>query len=262
VKEFPTHPPRLQIQHLSKSYRGTFGQIEALVDISLDASERDFVCIVGQSGCGKSTLLQILAGFENPTSGQVLLDSMPVTAPSPRLGVVFQQPSLLPWLTAEKNIGLGLAIRKRPQLESVARFVALVGLKGFELHYPSQLSGGMAQRVAIARALVNEPDVILLDEPFGALDAFTRLRMQDELVRIWEEGCFTAIFVTHDIDEAIFLGTRIVALTPRPGRVARIYNIGLRRPRNRASSEFFRLKSMISHEFISMISDQSKESPS
>jgi sulfonate transport system ATP-binding protein len=167
----------------------------------------------------------------------------------------------MPWRTAEENIRLGLDIRKtnHDSKAKVAEFIRLMGLAGFEKHYPAQLSGGMAQRVAIARALVNNPDVMLLDEPFGALDAFTRMRLQAELLRIWEEERLTAVFVTHDIDEAIFLGTRIVVMSARPGRIARVFNIALRHPRDRTSPEFIRLRGMIAKEFLALTTDRGEE---
>ena len=228
------------------------GQTVALENIDLDIYEGELLCLIGESGCGKSTLLNIIAGFDAPTEGELLLNNEPVNGPDHKRGVVFQESSLLPWLTVEKNIGLGLEIRglDTNKEKTFSRFIELMGLKGFEHYYPSELSGGMAQRVAIARALINDPDILLLDEPFGALDAFTRMRLQDEFVRIWEEKRYTTVFVTHDIDEAVYLGTRVVALSRRPGRIARVFNIHLRRPRDRTSAEFIRLRGMIAKEFM------------
>jgi len=242
----------LQIRGLTKVFsKGTI----ALEDINLEIYPGELICFIGESGCGKSTLLQIMAGFEVPTEGELLVDGQPITGPDHRRGVVFQESSLLPWLDVKDNIGLGLEIRgvSGKKHEQVARFLDIMGLTQFEHHFPSELSGGMAQRVAIARALINEPNILLLDEPFGALDAFTRMRLQDELVRIWEQERYTTLFVTHDIDEAVYLATRVVALTPRPGRIARIFNIQLRRPRDRTSSEFIRLRGMIAKEFMSLM---------
>src|SRR5882724_9473691 len=215
----------LQIRGLTKVF--SKGTTRALENIDLDIYSGELVCLIGESGCGKSTLLQIIAGFDSPTEGHLLLNNEPITGPHHKRGVVFQESSLLPWLNVEKNIGLGLEIRdaSTDKPERLRRFIDLMGLKGFEHHYPSELSGGMAQRVAIARALINDPNVLLLDEPFGALDAFTRMRLQDEFVRIWEQERYTTIFVTHDIDEAVYLGTRVVALSRRPGRIARIFNV-------------------------------------
>ena len=255
-KEVSSHPSdatvTLQIRGLTKVFAK--GTTIALEDIDLDIYSGELVCLIGESGCGKSTLLQIIAGFDSPTEGHLLLNNEPLTGPDHKRGVVFQESSLLPWLNVEKNISLGLEIRgaSTNRTERLGRFIELMGLKGFERHYPSELSGGMAQRVAIARALINNPNVLLLDEPFGALDAFTRMRLQDEFVRIWEQERYTTIFVTHDIDEAVYLGTRVVALSRRPGRIARIFNIHLRRPRDRTSSEFIRLRGMIAKEFMAL----------
>jgi ABC-type nitrate/sulfonate/bicarbonate transport system ATPase subunit len=223
----------------------------ALEDIDLDIDEHEFICILGESGCGKSTLLHIIAGLDSPSTGTVLMDGESVSGPDARRAVVFQAPSLLPWLTVERNIALGLRIQGQVDriAEKTTEMIQLVGLKGFERHTPRELSGGMAQRVVIARALIGEPEVVLLDEPFGALDAFTRVRLQHELIRLWQERRDTTVFVTHDIDEAVFLGTRLVIMSPRPGRVARIFHNDLRRPRDRTSPEFFRLRQMISKEF-------------
>jgi sulfonate transport system ATP-binding protein len=244
----------LQIRGVVKKFNSSKGQTVALSNINLDIYRGDLVCLIGESGCGKSTLLQIIAGFETLTEGEVLMDSQPITSPDFKRGVVFQESSLLPWLTVEQNIGLGLDIRGllHDREALVARFIEIMSLGGFEHLYPTQLSGGMAQRVAIARALVNDPEILLLDEPFGALDAFTRMRLQDEFVRIWEHERYTTLFVTHDIDEAVYLGTRVVALSPRPGRIARVFNIQLRRPRDRTSAEFIRLRGMIAKEFMTL----------
>lgn len=242
----------LSVRGLTKIFAK--GRTVALSDITLDIYPGELVCLIGESGCGKSTLLQIMAGFDSPSEGVVLMNGQIITEPDYKRGVVFQESSLLPWLNVEENIGLGLAIRRssRNRNERLARFVEIMGLKGFEHHYPYELSGGMSQRVAIARALINEPDILLLDEPFGALDAFTRMRLQDEFIRIWERERYTTLFVTHDIDEAVYLGTRVVALTPRPGSIARIFNVQLRRPRDRTSAEFIRLRGMIAKEFMTL----------
>lgn len=244
----------LQIRGLVKSFETSKGQTFALSNIDLDIYPGELVCLIGESGCGKSTLLQIIAGFEQPTAGEVLLDGEPIEGPGHKRGVVFQESSLLPWLNVVQNISLGLQIRGLVGKDAgqVKRLVELMGLDSFEHHHPAQLSGGMAQRVAIARALANDPEVLLLDEPFGALDAFTRMRLQDEFVRIWEREHYTTIFVTHDIDEAVYLGTRVVALTPRPGRIARVFNIHLRRPRDRTSPEFIRMRGMVAKEFMTL----------
>lgn len=245
---------KVQIRGVTKSFSAPSGQAVALRDIDLEVYPQEFLCIIGESGCGKSTMLQLIAGFEAPTHGQVLVDGFAVSGPDYTRGVVFQESSLLPWLNVRKNISLGLDIRrvKTDKARKVARLIDVMGLAGFERHRPQQLSGGMAQRVAIARALVNDPEILLLDEPFGALDAFTRMRLQDELIRIWEQESLTTIFVTHDIDEAVYLATRVVVLTPRPGQIARVFNIPLRRPRDRTSVEFLRLRGMIAQEFLAL----------
>jgi sulfonate transport system ATP-binding protein len=247
-------PPAIQLRDVCKIYTAGSTHTPALKNITLDIQPRDFVCIIGESGCGKSTLLQMIGGFEFPTEGEILANGSRILGPDHHRSIVFQESSLLPWLTAEENIRLGLEIRKQnhDSAARVAGFIRLIGLEGFERYYPAQLSGGMAQRVAIARALVNDPDVMLLDEPFGALDAFTRMRLQHELLRIWEEEQLTIVFVTHDIDEAIFLATRVVVMSARPGRISRTFNIALRHPRDRTSPEFIRLRGMIGKEFLAL----------
>lgn len=245
----------LQIRGLSKIF--SKAKTVALEDIDLDIHPGEMVCLIGESGCGKSTLLQMIAGFDFPTTGTIAVGAEPVSGPSYKRGVVFQESSLLPWLTVEENIVLGLEIRGQKESRTrVKRLLEIMGLAGFENHRPSELSGGMAQRVAIGRALINDPEILLLDEPFGALDAFTRMRLQDELVRIWERERYTTIFVTHDIDEAVYLATRVVALTRRPGRIARVFNIHLGRPRDRTSPEFIRLRGMIAKEFLNVAQDR------
>lgn len=252
--------PILQINNLCKVFESPKNKTIALDQINLSIYPNELVCLIGESGCGKSTLLHIIAGFEKPSSGTCLMNNQQVNEPDYKRGVVFQEQSLLPWLTVEKNIRLGLDIRKVKNNHSVnvEHFIEVIGLKGFENYYPAQLSGGMAQRVAIARAIVNNPDILLLDEPFGALDAFTRMRLQDELLLIRQQTQVTSVFVTHDIDEAVYLGNRIVVLTPRPGRIARVFNIPLKHPRDRTSSEFIRLRGMIAKEFM-FLSKEVKE---
>jgi len=247
----PGNELAVQIRGLSKIF--TKAKTVALQDIDLDVHTGEMVCLIGESGCGKSTLLQMIAGFDFPTEGTIAVGANLVTGPSHKRAVVFQESSLLPWLTVEENIVLGLEIRgQKENREQLRRLLEIIGLVGFEHHRPSELSGGMAQRVAIGRALINDPEILLLDEPFGALDAFTRMRLQDEFVRIWERERYTTIFVTHDIDEAVYLATRVVALTRRPGRNARVFNIHLERPRDRTSSEFIRLRGMIAKEFLNV----------
>lgn len=253
---FDDAPVKLTIRGLCKSYSTENSGVVSLDNIYLDILRGELLCIIGESGCGKSTLLQILAGFDSQFSGEVKVDGEPILGPSYRRSIVFQHLSLLPWMNVQENVSLGLDIRSIPDDGTrVQHFIDLVGLRGFERSYPKHLSGGMAQRVAIARALVNDKDldVLLLDEPFSALDAFTRIRLQEEFVRIWARSQYTTVFVTHDIDEAVFLGTRVVVLTPRPGRVARIFNVPLRRPRDRTSVEFLRMRGMIAQEFAALV---------
>ncbi|HIP96116.1 MAG TPA: ABC transporter ATP-binding protein [Anaerolineae bacterium] len=240
----------LKLEGVSKTYPGRDGAVQALEDINLEVAEGELVCVVGQSGCGKSTLLQIVAGLEPPTTGRVYAGGRPVTGPDCRRGMVFQGFSLFPWLDVAGNVAFGLKVRGvEDWQERVERILRLVGLDSFRRARPQHLSGGMAQRVALARTLVNEPQVLLLDEPFGALDAFTRMAMQDELVRIWQEAQLTTLFVTHDIDEAIYLGDRVVVLTPRPGRVKRVLDVPLPRPRDRAHPDFFYVRRQVYEEF-------------
>lgn len=215
------------------------------ISISVDAGE--LVSVVGPSGCGKSTLLRLIAGLDFPDSGEVLIGEEPITGPSAERGLVFQDPSLFPWLTVRRNIEAGLVARGvlQEKRSEVKEFMRLVGLEAFADAYPHHLSGGMAQRVALARALINHPKVLLLDEPLGALDAFTRMRLQDEVLRLWQARRTTMLLVTHDIDEAIYMSDRIIILTQRPGTIDQIFPIVLNRPRDRSSSDFLRLRSEI-----------------
>jgi NitT/TauT family transport system ATP-binding protein/sulfonate transport system ATP-binding protein len=238
----------LTIRNLNKTYRREDGvETEAIRDLNLAIDAGELVSLVGPSGCGKSTLLRLLAGLESPTSGQLLMGSDPISTPSADRGLVFQDPNLFPWLTVRRNMQAGLVARGvlRSQAREVDSFMKLVGLETFADSYPHQLSGGMAQRVGLARALVNHPRVLLLDEPLGALDAFTRMKMQDEVLRLWENRGTTMLLVTHDIDEAIYMSDRIVLMSPRPGRVDRIIEIDLPRPRQRHAPEFFKLRTHI-----------------
>src|SRR5207248_4817408 len=203
--------------------------------------------LIGPSGCGKSTLLRLIAGLESAESGELWVGSQPIIAPSAERGLVFQDPNLFPWLTVRRNIEAGLVARRllHQKRDEVAEFMRLVGLETFAKAYPHHLSGGMAQRVALARALINHPKVLLLDEPLGALDAFTRMRMQDEVLRLWKARGTTMLLVTHDIDEAIYMSDRIVIMTPRPGRVERVITVDLPRPRLRNGEEFLALRGKI-----------------
>jgi NitT/TauT family transport system ATP-binding protein len=233
--------PILDIRGVGKTYELNGQKIEALRDADLVVRKGEFVCLIGASGCGKSTLLRIVAGFEAPSAGQALMWDKPVGGPAPDRGMVFQDYGLFPWLTVRQNIGFGPASRGLPRAvvrDIVERFVTMVGLTRFADAFPHQLSGGMKQRVAIARVLANDADVVLMDEPFGALDAMTRERLQDELLDIWQRTSLTVLFVTHSIEEAIFLADRIVVMEPGPGRIASEHRIDLPRPRDVASLEF------------------------
>jgi sulfonate transport system ATP-binding protein len=244
--------PRLRIENLSKSYRVREEEVKALLGIDLTIRDDEFVAIVGSSGCGKSTLLRIVAGLETGYEGVVELDGKRISGPGLDRGMVFQEHRLLPWLTVEENVWFGLRNRKSKENKKlVAEHLELVGLSGFADAYPHQLSGGMSQRVAIARALVNQPELLLMDEPFGALDALTKIQMQKEVLRIREFEKTTMILVTHDIDEAIFLGDRVVVMSNRPGTIRRVINVDLPRPRDRSSYEFVKIREEIYHEFFS-----------
>src|ERR1700704_650022 len=237
--------PIVEIKGVSKQFELQGERIEALRDAHLSVSKGEFVCLIGASGCGKSTLLRILAGFEPPTRGEALMWGMPITGPAPARGMVFQDYGLFPWLSVRRNIGFGPASRGRPAMEvreTVERFIALVGLERFAEAYPHQLSGGMKQRVAIVRALANQPRILLMDEPFGALDAQTRTRMQTHLLEIWRKINITIIFITHDLDEAIYLADRILVLSAHPGQVQEMIEVPVPRPRSAAQ--------IISPEFI------------
>ena len=216
-------------------------EIVALDGIDLDIADDEFLTILGPSGCGKTTLLNIVAGFEQATSGDLRLDGEPIRSPGPDRGVVFQEYALFPWLTVAQNIEFGLRERRVPKAERMARvqrLIASVGLTGFERRYPQELSGGMRQRVALGRVLVNDPKILLMDEPFAALDAQTRTLMQEELLRVWSGERRTALFITHNIEEAILLGDRVVVMTARPGRIKEIVTVDLPRPRDVTSTDF------------------------
>jgi sulfonate transport system ATP-binding protein len=241
----------LVIENLRKTYTQGDRRLTALTRVTLAVRAGEFVVVVGASGCGKSTLLRIVAGLERGEEGRVSLGGEAIRGTSVERGVVFQEHRLFPWLTVEENVGFGLShLPSAERRRAVDEHIALVGLSGFEKAYPHQLSGGMAQRVAIARALSVRPRVLLLDEPFGALDFFTRMQMQDEVLRIWQAEGTTMILVTHDIDEAVFLADRVVVLSERPGTVRRIVPIALHRPRDRTSPEFGRLRASIYREFF------------
>jgi sulfonate transport system ATP-binding protein len=243
---------RLQIQHLSKQYSVQGQALPVLQDITLDIAPGEFVSIVGSSGCGKSTLLRLLVGLEGNYQGTLRFGDKAIAGTSLERGIVFQEPRLFPWLTVERNIAAALlnsGLSVAQVASTVQEHIALVGLRGFEHAWPHQLSGGMAQRVAIARALVHRPKLLLLDEPLGALDAMTRAHLQRELQRIWQAEGITMVLVTHDVEEAVYLGDRVVVMEPRPGRIRRIVPVDLPRPRERTDPAFARIKRDILGEF-------------
>jgi NitT/TauT family transport system ATP-binding protein len=241
----------LKVEHLSKVFTTAKGQTLALDDVSFQTHRREFLCVVGPSGCGKSTLVRILAGLEEHTAGDVLLQGKPVTEPGSDRGMVFQGYTLFPWLTVKKNVMFGLEINGRGKHEAeteALQWLQLVGLEKFAESYPHQLSGGMKQRVAIVRALANQPRILLMDEPFGALDAQTRARMQAHLLEIWRKIDITIVFITHDLDEAIFLADRILVLSAHPGEVQELIEVPVPHPRSAAqfiSPEFLATKARL-----------------
>jgi len=237
----------INIQNLTKVFEKGKRRVVAIQDLNIDIFENEFFCIVGPSGCGKTTILRIVAGLEKPTSGKVLLDEREIKGPGADRGMVFQEFALFPWRSTKKNIEFGLEIKGWPKEKRSAaakNFVNLVNLRGFEHSHPRELSSGMKQRVAIARALANDPRVLLMDEPFGSLDAQTRNMMQKELLRIWDKTKKTVVFVTHSVDEAIFLADRIAILTSRPSSLKKIFKVKLPRPRDRTSGEFSQVRNM------------------
>jgi ABC-type nitrate/sulfonate/bicarbonate transport system ATPase subunit len=238
----------LQIRNVSKEFVSADGaQFHALQSVSLDVGAGQLISLIGPSGCGKSTLLRLIAGLDSPSTGELLVGNEPIVGPSASRGLVFQDPNLFPWLTVRRNVESGLVARgilKEKQHE-VDEFIRLVGLENFANSFPHHLSGGMAQRAALARALISHPQVLLLDEPLGALDAFTRMRMQDEVLRLWQARRTTMVLVTHDIDEAIYMSDSIVLMTQRPARIERVISVDIERPRDRSSAEFLKLRSDI-----------------
>jgi ABC-type nitrate/sulfonate/bicarbonate transport system ATPase subunit len=245
-----TEGSALRIAEVSKHFAAadeSAAATHALDRVTLSVTAGELVSLIGPSGCGKSTLLRLIAGLDPPGSGTLWVGAEEIHAPSAERGLVFQDPNLFPWLTVRRNIESGLRARGLLQQKrhEVDEFMRLVGLETFADAFPHHLSGGMAQRVALARALINHPKVLLLDEPLGALDAFTRMRLQDEVLRLWEARGTTILLVTHDIDEALYMSDRIVIMTPRPGRIERILPLDLERPRQRNSPEFLRLRGEI-----------------
>ncbi|EER59653.1 ABC transporter related protein [Acidovorax delafieldii 2AN] len=247
-----TTPFGISLRHIGVTFESRErSRVQALQDVSLDLAAGEVSCIIGASGCGKSTLLRILAGLETRHAGQASLDGQPIGQPGLDRGIVFQDHRLVPWMTVRQNLELALH-RALPQERgnAIANALALVGLQAFESAYPYQLSGGMAQRVAIARALVHRPRVLLMDEPFGALDALTRIQLQDALLRIHERERITTVLVTHDIEEALYLGDRIAVLSSHPGRVIAAFPIELPRPRDRAHPAFAAIRADIYQRFF------------
>ena len=246
-----TNGSKISIQGVTKVFSGKRGEVTALKELSMDVTDGEFLVIVGASGCGKTTLLNLVAGFDMPTEGQILLDGQPVTGITPECGMIFQQYALFPWKTVQDKVEFGMKMKRMPvkdRRERAARFIDIVGLNGFEQTYPHHLSGGMKQRVSIARSLANNPKVMLLDEPFAALDAMTRQVLQEQLVRIYEKHRKTIVFITHSIDEALLLSSRIMVMTARPGRIAQEIVNDLPHPRNadvQLSSRYMELKRTI-----------------
>ena len=243
---------KVQIKGVEKVYEGRNGKTVALNGVDLDIYDNEFICVVGPSGCGKSTLLNILAGLHDPSAGEVLVDGVKVDGTGVDRGVVFQQYALFPWLTVKKNVEFGLKLRKDLTLqqrdEIAMKYIKMVGLEKFVDSYPKELSGGMKQRVAIARAYAVNPSILLMDEPFGALDAQTRTQLQTELLRTWEEEQKTCFFITHDVEEAILLASRVVVMSARPGRIKDVIDIDIPYPRNQETKmlpRFTELKNYI-----------------
>lgn len=243
----------LAVEGVSKSFQLNGKPLKVLSDFSLQVTKGEFISIVGSSGCGKSTLLRLIAGLDTSYDGSIVWLGSQVSGTSLDRGLVFQEHRLFPWLTVQENVALALessGLSPAEVKQRVTRQIELVGLSGFANAYPHQISGGMSQRVAIARALVLKPRLLLLDEPFGALDALTRLKMQQELQRLWESEDTTSILVTHDVEEAVFLGDRVIVMEANPGRIKRIVNVDLPRPRHRASAEFQHIKDDVLSDFI------------
>ena len=247
-----TRRGEVTVRDLSKSFALNGQRLNVLRNLHLDIQSGEALAIVGPSGCGKTTLLRILAGLDRPDAGEVLIDGHPVQGVGTERAVIFQEPRLLPWLTVLGNVAFGLAVRGLPQTEAEIRarhYIRLVGLAEFETAYPRQLSGGMAQRVGIARALTVQPEILLLDEPLGALDAMTKLTMQEELARIWRDEKVTMVLVTHDLEEAIFLADRVLVLPREKGPGPRLIDIDLPRPRDRSEGRFVAMRKRLMAEF-------------
>jgi NitT/TauT family transport system ATP-binding protein len=251
----------LEVKGLEKEFPREDGPpLVALSNLDLVVEEGEFVCILGPSGCGKTTILRMIAGLDMPTAGVIKLNGNKIERPGSDRGMVFQDFALFPWRTVRKNIEFGLELKNMPAKEKQVisnKYIELVGLSGFEKSHPYELSGGMKQRVGIARALANDPSILLMDEPFGALDAQTRNQMQKELLRIWKETGKTILFVTHSVDEAVFLADRVTVLTARPSKIKEIINIDLERPRDRADPRFLALRKRI----LAELEEESAQAP-
>ena len=247
----PSDEVILRIEGVNRIYKDEESEVTALSDINLEVKKGEFISIIGASGCGKTTLLRLIAGLDKPQSGELTLGGEKIVKADPKRGYVFQQGGLFNWLTVEQNIASGLKARHvyKEKKELIPEYIEMVGLAGFENSYPHQISGGMAQRVAIARALINEPELLLLDEPMGALDNFTRAALQDKILEIRANTGATMILVTHDIDEALYLSDRIVIMTPRPGRISEVIDVNLYHPRQRNASDYTRLRNKLLEKF-------------
>jgi NitT/TauT family transport system ATP-binding protein len=242
----PVSTPKLRLDHVGKVFERDGKSINVLADLNLDVADGEFICIVGPSGCGKSTLLSLLGGFVSPSSGTIIVDGEPVLGPDPRRILVFQERGVFPWLTVEGNIGFGLSnLSSAERQKRIDHYVQMVRLQGFENSYPSDLSGGMQQRLQVARALAVNPDILYLDEPFGALDSVTRTIMRRELLRIWQTERRTILFVTHDIDEAVQLADRVVILSSRPAKIEDVLTIDIAHPRNISSPRYLELRDQL-----------------
>ncbi len=244
---------KIQVKDVEKIFTNSKGETQtALARINLDIYEGEFLCLLGPSGCGKTTLLNLIAGFDWPSRGEITIGGEQVKGPNPKFITIFQDYGLFPWRTVRGNVEYGLEAREVPPKKRSAvalKFIQLVGLEGFVNSHPQELSGGMKQRVALARALAVDPEILFMDEPFGALDAITRMKMQEEIIRLWEEKKRTIIFVTHDIDEAIYLADRIMIMSPQPGRIKTVLPVPLGRPRDRTEHDFGQIRDRVYREF-------------
>ncbi|MDR0644445.1 MAG: ABC transporter ATP-binding protein [Treponema sp.] len=238
----------IAINNIRRIYYGAGGEpLEALKDVSLDVRKGEFITFIGPSGCGKTTLLRLIAGLDRPQRGELSINGKGITGPSEKKGFIFQQPTLFPWATVYENVAIGLKARGvyNEKKYLIREYIEMIGLQGFEKAYPHEISGGMAQRAAIIRSLINEPEILLLDEPLGALDAFKRIELQGQLLDIWRKTRATMAMVTHDVDEAIYMSERIVIMTPRPGRIVSVIDVDLSGKRNRNNDDFIDLRKNI-----------------